>query len=140
MSGRSAALGLLLAVSCHIALAGPGPIFQITGTYTSSSGSPTTPFQGPNFSLTLTMPSDVPQSVGTGGEKPQFSWTGGVQYSNNGTTVTPAGANVLMILLPNACFCGGGVGSVGGLQILLTNVYVPGDSFSFALSGPRLYL
>jgi hypothetical protein len=136
MPSRSVALGFLSAIVCPLAFAGPGPTFQITGTYTNYGGSPTTPFQGPNFSLTLTLPSDVPQSVGAGGVMPVYAWTGGVQYSDNGITVTPSAATVTMILYPNPCFCSG---PQGGLQIFIANVYVSGDSFQLTFGGPNLY-
>ena len=68
---------------------------------------------------------------------PSYSWTGGVQYTDNGITVTPAAATVTMILDPNPCFCSG---PSGGMQIFLANVYVPGDSFQLPFRGPTLYL
>jgi hypothetical protein len=135
MSGQSVALGLLCVVSVSLTFAGPGPTLQVTGTYLGSGGSPTPPFQGPNFTLTLTMPSDVPQSVGVAGYSPAYSWTGGIQYTDGGITITPAGATALLIFNSNPCTCT----YPGGFQLFLSNVYVTGDSFQFILGGPNLY-
>src|ERR1700687_61383 len=79
MSGQVLALGVLWPISCSLAFA-TGSTFQLTGTYGNPTGPATAPFNGPNFTLTFTLP-DEPLNGGQGGLYPYYAWSGNIQYT-----------------------------------------------------------
>jgi hypothetical protein len=133
MSGKPIVLGVLWTISCSLAFA-TGSTFQLTGTYLNSTGPENAPFQGPNFTLTFTLP-DAPLNGGQGGLYPYYAWSGNIQYTDNGKTVYPASAT--LTLFPNPCW--ENCSTIGGFLLSLSGIYVPGDGMQFILSGPMLF-
>ena len=133
MSRQNISLAILASISCSVAFAA-GSTFQLTGTYFGPSGTDITPFQGPNFTLTFTLPDEI-TSGGQGGLYPYYTWSGNIQYTDNGTTVYPTGA--VLTFFPNPCWENCTV--IGGFILSVSNLYVPGDTLTFYLNGPMLF-